>query len=256
MHNCPLWAPKQTSARIDFLRQGKRLVDKKALIMLKFLLKVRQNDYAACTREWATAQRTRTLATASASGCRACCPRPTETTPCKRRSNLPLAARLSTCRERMEQLPPGRFLKHSHVLPQTNGKHPIFAVFFRYVLFPTFVQKNMFALNETNVYRVCCTPVDMRQGILRLCQFVRGNDFNPSDGCVYVFYNRPRNRIKLLHWERCGFVVYHKQMAQGCLSGKIMQQAAGFYELRWDELVLYMEGINPRCYRRKRYNKP
>ena len=141
MHNCPLWAPKQTSARIDFLRQGKRLVDKKALIMLKFLLKVRQNDYAACTREWATAQRSRTRAPASASGCRACCPRPTETTPCKRRSNLPLAARLSTCRERMEQLPPGRFLKHSHVLPQTNGKHPIFAVFFRYVLFPTFVQK-------------------------------------------------------------------------------------------------------------------
>ena len=134
-------------------------------------------------------------------------------------------------------------------------KHPIFAVFFRYVLFPTFVQKNMFALNETNVYRVCCTPVDMRQGILRLCQFVRGNDFNPSDGCVYVFYNRPRNRIKLLHGERYGFVVYHKQMAQGCLSGKMMQQAAGFYELRWDELVLYMEGINPRCYRRKRYNR-
>ena len=139
---------------------------------------------------------------------------------------------------------------------QVLCKHPIFAVFFRYVLFPTFVQKNMFALNETNADRVCCTPVDMHQVILRLCQFVRGNDFTPSDVCVYVFYNRPRNRIKLLHWERCGFVVYHKQMAQGCLSGKIMQQAAGFYELRWDELVLYMEGINPRCYRRKRYNKP
>ena len=29
MHNCPLWASKQTSARIDFLRQGERLVDKK-----------------------------------------------------------------------------------------------------------------------------------------------------------------------------------------------------------------------------------
>jgi transposase len=45
-------------------------------------------------------------------------------------------------------------------------------------------------------------------------------------------------------------------MAQGCLSGKIMQQTKGFYELRWDELVLYIEGINPHCYRRKRYNKP
>ena len=69
----------------------------------------------------------------------------------------------------------------------------------------------MFVLNETNVFRVCCTPVDMRQGILRLSQLVRSNDFNPSDGVVYVFYNRSRNRIKLLHWERCGFVVYHKQ---------------------------------------------
>ena len=28
MHNCPLLALKQTSARIDFLRQGGRLVDK------------------------------------------------------------------------------------------------------------------------------------------------------------------------------------------------------------------------------------
>ena len=29
MSNCPLWASKQTFARIDFLRQGGRLVDKK-----------------------------------------------------------------------------------------------------------------------------------------------------------------------------------------------------------------------------------
>ena len=74
----------------------------------------------------------------------------------------------------------------------------------------------MFVLNETNVFRVCCTPVDMRQGILHLSQLVRSNDFNPSDGAVYVFYNRSRSRIKLLHWERYGFVVYHKQMAQDC----------------------------------------
>ena len=29
MSNCPLWASKQTSARIDFLRQGGRLVGRK-----------------------------------------------------------------------------------------------------------------------------------------------------------------------------------------------------------------------------------
>ena len=43
----PPFAPKQTFARIDYLQQGGRLVEKKALIMLEFLLKTRQNnDYA------------------------------------------------------------------------------------------------------------------------------------------------------------------------------------------------------------------
>jgi transposase len=98
----------------------------------------------------------------------------------------------------------------------------------------------MFVLNETNVFRVCCGPMDMRQGILRLFQFVRSNNFNLSDDVAYVFYNQSRNRLKLLHWERCGFVVYHKQMIQGCLSPKTIRQEVRFYELRWDELVLYI----------------
>ena len=57
MYNYTFFASKQTFARIDFLRQGNDWWTKKALIMLKFLPKVRQNDYAACTHEWATAQR-------------------------------------------------------------------------------------------------------------------------------------------------------------------------------------------------------
>ena len=48
------------------------MVDKKALIMLKFLLKIRQNNCAAYTRERSTTQRTRVLAVTRASGCRAC----------------------------------------------------------------------------------------------------------------------------------------------------------------------------------------
>ena len=48
-----------------------------------------------------------------------CCSLPTKTTSWKSRSNLPLTARLSTCRERMEQLPPSCLLKHKHGLPQT-----------------------------------------------------------------------------------------------------------------------------------------
>ncbi len=37
MYNYPLLMPKQTSARIDFLRQGERLVDKKGTYNVKIL---------------------------------------------------------------------------------------------------------------------------------------------------------------------------------------------------------------------------
>ena len=43
MHNCPLLAPKQTSARIDFLRQGERLVDKKGTHNVKILTEKETN---------------------------------------------------------------------------------------------------------------------------------------------------------------------------------------------------------------------
>ena len=39
IYNHPTFAPKQTSARIEFLRQGWRLVDKKGTLSVKFLAK-------------------------------------------------------------------------------------------------------------------------------------------------------------------------------------------------------------------------
>ena len=47
MYNYSLLASKQTFAKIDFLRQGERLVDKKATYYVKILAKTRQNDCSA-----------------------------------------------------------------------------------------------------------------------------------------------------------------------------------------------------------------
>ena len=121
MHNCPLLAPKQTSARIDFLRQGERLVDKNGTHNVKILTE-------SWTKRLCCMHARVGNGTANTCACYRQCkrlqgmlPRPTETTPCKRRSNLPLAAWHPTCRERMEQLSPSRLLKHGPVLSQTNG---------------------------------------------------------------------------------------------------------------------------------------
>ena len=50
MHNYPPFASKQTSARIDFLRQGGRMVNEKTTFYVKFLAESWTNgDWAAYT---------------------------------------------------------------------------------------------------------------------------------------------------------------------------------------------------------------
>lgn len=114
----------------------------------------------------------------------------------------------------------------------------------------------MFSLNETNKFMVYSTSVDLRKGVEPLCGLVRTVGMKPSDGSVYVFFNRSRTLIKLLHWERGGYVIYYKRMELGRISRKVFQRhnRPKFYVLRWDELVLFMEGVYPSAARRKRFN--
>jgi hypothetical protein len=114
----------------------------------------------------------------------------------------------------------------------------------------------MFSLNETNHFMVYSAHVDLRKGVLPLCGLTQASGRKPSDGNVYVFLNRSRTLMKLLHWERGGYVIYYKRMEVGRISRKVFRQSAlpQFYELRWDELVLFLEGIFPSAKRRKRFN--
>ena len=94
---------------------------KRALIVLNFLLKTRQNKLVVNTREWATARKTHTLAAASASGCRACCSQTTGTVSWEGRSNWPQTSGFLPMEIALNNFRPITFLNHSHVLPQTNG---------------------------------------------------------------------------------------------------------------------------------------
>ena len=98
----PLFASKQTFARIDFLRQGERLVNRKGSYNVKFLTKNWTKTIMPHTRAWATVQKARRVTTTRAKDCRACSPQPTETASRKCSSNLPLAASFLACRERIE----------------------------------------------------------------------------------------------------------------------------------------------------------
>lgn len=113
----------------------------------------------------------------------------------------------------------------------------------------------MFSLNEGNDYVLCVSSVNMRNGVEGLCGLVRYCSLSPTNGHVYIFVNKSRTLLKLLHWERGGYVIYYKRLEQGRLSHRIfLKNGVGFRSIRWDELVLLMEGINPNIKRRKRCN--
>lgn len=60
-----------------------------------------------------------------------------------------------------------------------------------------------------------------------------------TSGEVFVFLNRSRTHMKLLHWEKGGFVLYYKRLE----SGTFLPPSVNEGEFFWSDLVLMVEGI-------------
>jgi hypothetical protein len=70
----------------------------------------------------------------------------------------------------------------------------------------------MFSLNETNQFMVYSNSVDLRKGVDPLCGIAHFSGQKPTDGSVYVFFNRSRTLMKLLHSGR-----YTAAAARSCI---------------------------------------
>ena len=79
--------------------------------------------------------------------------------------------------------------------------------FHRYCL-PLSSKKVMFNLNGDNRIVMAQHPTDMRMGVNGMCGQVRKVGLEPSNGDVYVFVGKSCTTLKLLHWERGGYVMY------------------------------------------------
>lgn len=114
----------------------------------------------------------------------------------------------------------------------------------------------MLGFHSAQRYFICTAPVDMRKGIDGLCGVVRHLlDDNPQSGYVFIFFNKDRDKVKLLVWDPEGYVLYHKRLESGTFevirgeSGKMKQT------IRYDHLVMLLSGISIRdSVQRKRYS--
>ena len=96
----------------------------------------------------------------------------------------------------------------------------------------------------------------MRKSFAGLCHLVETEmGFDLLSGDVFIFVNRRRDRMKLLMWDRTGFVIWYKRLEEGTY--EIPDLSGGKYEVSWDELMMILEGVVLKAAkRRKRYTHP
>jgi len=109
----------------------------------------------------------------------------------------------------------------------------------------------MFSLSSSHHYHLYRASCDMRKSFNGLSGLVRselGRD--PASGEVFVFLNRRRTLMKLLHWEAGGFVLYYKRLEEGTFVPPVLEDSQTV--VRWPELVLMVEGIHVQSSRQTR----
>ncbi len=73
-------------------------------------------------------------------------------------------------------------------------------------------------LNETIIERVYLArgSTDLRKSIDGLAALVKeGFDLDPFSSSYFVFCNRNRDKMKILHWEHNGFWLYYRRLERG-----------------------------------------
>src|SRR5690606_31002029 len=106
----------------------------------------------------------------------------------------------------------------------------------------------MFSLGSSHRFYLYDGNCDMRKSFDGLCGLVASAmERRPTSGEVFVFLNRNRTHIKLLHWESGGFVLYNKRLEQGVFSVPWDRSR----ELSRNDLALMVECIRVVRYIRK-----
>lgn len=95
---------------------------------------------------------------------------------------------------------------------------------------------------------VAAGAVDLRRGFDGLAAVARGVlRVDPMSGHVLVFLNRRRDRVKLLVWDRTGYLLVYKRLARGTFRIPTEPRLGEDHvEVDAGELGLMLEGIDLR----------
>lgn len=103
----------------------------------------------------------------------------------------------------------------------------------------------MFTLSSNHRFHLYSQATDMRKSFNGLSGIVRnelGSD--PCNGEVFIFINRRRNKIKLLHWQGIGFTLYYKRLEEGTFELPEYDPQVGSISLNYSQIVLLVDGLS------------
>jgi transposase len=96
----------------------------------------------------------------------------------------------------------------------------------------------MFHLDRTMSYWLYPRATDMRKGFFTLAGIVNNQmKRDVRQGEVFIFINRRRTSMKILHLECGGLVVYHLHLAEGCFSLSEYDPDSHAFHTSWESLM-------------------
>ena len=113
----------------------------------------------------------------------------------------------------------------------------------------------MFSLSSSHRFLLYSQPTDMRKSFDGLSGLVRNElASDPQSGDVFLFINKGRDKLKLLHWEGGSFVLYYKRLEKGTFELPRYDSAVGSIKIDYARLVMIIDGLSVKnISKRKRY---
>jgi transposase len=75
---------------------------------------------------------------------------------------------------------------------------------------------------------------------------------DPLSGHLFLFFNRKRDRIKILFWDVDGFCIWYKRLEVGAFQLPVATEGDHGIELNSRQLAQLLEGLDLRNGRRRR----
>ena len=115
----------------------------------------------------------------------------------------------------------------------------------------------MFTLSSSHKFHLYSQPADMRKSFDGLSGLVQNNlENNPCSGDVFIFINRGRNKIKLLHWQSISFTLYYKRLEKGTFELPQYDASVGSITLSYTQMVMIVDGLTIKNIERRKHYQP